>query len=79
MSFFKKKVPKPKTYKEWNDEGYQVIKGMKSEARNEDGIATFTIDQVKVKPVRIYIDEDDMDPFDPYDTYTDPFHDCECF
>jgi hypothetical protein len=40
---------KSKTYDEWQELGYQVIKGEKSEGKNAQGKPTFTRDQVKEK------------------------------
>jgi hypothetical protein len=45
----KKKKTVSKTYEEWNKDGYYIIKGMKSNERNEDGVASFTEEQVKRK------------------------------
>ena len=35
------------TYEQWNAEGFYVMKGEKSTGRNEDGVATFSKEQVQ--------------------------------
>jgi len=38
----------PHTFQEWSDHGYRIVKGSKSTARNEVGVATFTRNQVVI-------------------------------
>lgn len=40
------------TYANWRAAGYQVIKGCKSEKRDEHGVPLFHSDQVKVRHTR---------------------------
>jgi len=40
-----------KTYDEWNDLGYYIKKGSKSCARNQDGKALFSSNQIEDKVV----------------------------
>ena len=38
---------KNKTFQEWKDAGYHVVKGEKSESRNESGVCLFSRKQVE--------------------------------
>jgi hypothetical protein len=51
---------KSKTYEEWREIGYQVMKGQKASGRNKDGKATFTREQVEEREL-----------IDPRDSYVD--------
>lgn len=39
-----------KTFKEWSNNGYLIIKGSKNVGKNKDGEYLFTRDQVQAKP-----------------------------
>jgi len=65
-----------RTFQEWNDLGYKIVKGEKS--HRMDGKAMFFDNQVTKKKTRILIDEDGSDFFDEYENrepdYLDDFN-----
>lgn len=52
------KHTKARTYKEWGQLGYHVIRGQKATGRNADGVCTFKRSQVE-RNNNYYRDEDD--------------------
>lgn len=47
-------MSKARTWNEWKDRGYHVVKGQRATGRNAEGVATFTRDQVAKTPPRGY-------------------------
>ncbi len=45
----KKKTEEQKTYREWQENGYQVQRGETASGRNANGVATFLRSQVRLR------------------------------
>lgn len=60
-------VPRLRTFKEWSNDGFAIIKGSKHVGRNEAGQCLFSEEQVKYSPGWSDCGEqdDDWDEFDP--------------
>jgi hypothetical protein len=39
-------ISKLRTFQDWSNDGYKIIKGSKAVGRNSDGVCLFTADQV---------------------------------
>lgn len=55
-----------KTFEEWKEEGFSVMKGEKSIGRNKDGECLFGEEQVVEMDLFIGNDEAELYGFDPY-------------
>lgn len=49
---------KLRTFQEWSDDGYQILKGSKHVARNKDGVCLFSSEQVRLYSRSVPSEED---------------------